>query len=225
LKSIALGMPLAVCLFAIGWYNWARFGSVTDTGMAYALAHQDMSLYQDELFSPAYIVQNFYNYMLNPPLSLAEFPFFNARGRVENIVPFLFSLPEVYQSQPVAGLLYVTPFTLFAAAPMVLSFKKTSAATPEDDRPSFYTFINVILFGTFFSAFGCLLLFFWSALRYAGDFMPGLMLAAVMGFWRGHELLARRPVAQNIYSMLGIILAVIGTVISIAIALSANQYR
>lgn len=224
-KSMALGIPLAVCLIAIGWYNWARFGSVADTGMAYALAHQDMSLYQDELFSPVYIVQNFYNYILNAPISLAQFPFFNAKGRAENIVPFLYSLPEVYQSQPVSGLLYMAPFTLFAAAPMVLSFKKPSLATPEDDRSAFYTFINVTLFGTFFSAFGCLLLFFWSALRYTGDFVPAIMLAAMIGFWRGHQLLARRPVAQNIYSILGIILAAIGTVISIAIALSANQYR
>lgn len=225
LKSMALGMPLAVCLIAIGWYNWARFGSITDTGMAYALAHQDMSLYQDELFSPVYIVQNFYNYILNEPISLAQFPFFNAKGRVENVVPFLYSLPEVYQSQPVAGLLYMAPFTIFAAAPIVLSFKKPSPATPEDGRFAFYTFINVILFGAFFSAFCCLLLFFWSALRYAADFMPALLMAATMGFWRGHQLLARRPLAQNLYSMLGIILAAIGTVTSISIALSANQYN
>jgi hypothetical protein len=66
--------------------------------------------------------------------------------------------------------------------------------------------------------------FFWTALRYVGDFMPELILAGILGFWRGHQLLDQKPLIQVSYSMLGIILAFMGIVISILISLSANQY-
>jgi hypothetical protein len=220
-----LGLPLVVCLIGIGWYNWTRFGSVTETGFTYSLAHQDMLLHRDDLFSPIYIIQNLYNYILNPPIFIEQFPFFKSQGTAENIVALLYSLPEVYRSQPITGLLYFAPFTVFAGIPIIMSFKKMYPATAaEDDKLRSYNSINVTLLGTFFSAFFFLLIFFWSALRYVGDFMPEIILVSVMGFWQGHQLLEPRPLAQKIYSLLGIFLAATGTVMSILIALSANQY-
>jgi hypothetical protein len=217
-KLLALGLPLGFCLLCIGWYNWARFGSVADTGFAYSLAHQDMLKYRNDLFSPRYIIQNIYNYVLNAPTYLDQFPFLQAQGRTENILPFSYSLPDVYNTQPITGLLFIAPFTLFL---MTLFFQKRSPSDPISQRMNF---INTLLLGTSTSAFVFLLIFFWAALRYAGDFLPELILAGTIGFWRGHQLLDINPTRQKIYSVAAVVLACIGIAISILISLSANQY-
>lgn len=224
LKLIALGLPLGLCLVALGWYNWARFASITDSGFAYSLAHQDMLKYKGELFSPIYILQNIYNYLINAPTSMPGFPFWYSDRGAENVFPFLFSLPEVYESQPITGLSYIAPFTIFAIIPAIGFFKGPWHRTAEDNNSNIFGFIHAILWVAFFSAFCFLLVFFWTALRYVGDFMPELILAGILGFWRGHQLLDQKPLIQVSYSMLGIILAFMGIVISILISLSANQY-
>lgn len=216
LKLIALGLPLGLCFVAIGWYNWARFGSFMNTGFIYSLAHQDMLKYSDSLFSPIYVFQNVYNYILNAPTIITHFPFLLSKGRTENIFPFLFSLPEVYQAQPITGLLYLAPISVFALIPFFRIRRQSG-----DPINS----IHNVLFGTFFPAYCFLLLFFWTALRYMGDFLPELMLAGILGIWRGHQLLVHKPTTQKIYSILGIIFAIAGIIVSLLIALSANQYN
>jgi hypothetical protein len=53
-EMISLSLPLLLCCICLGWYNWARFGSVTETGFSYALAGVNLQKYHSELFSPIY---------------------------------------------------------------------------------------------------------------------------------------------------------------------------
>lgn len=227
-KLVALALPLGLCLIAIGWYNWARFGSVTDTGMEYSLAARDMLKYREQLFSPLYVFQNLYNYTANKPAPMAHFPFLHSKRGAENVFPFLYSLPEMYETNPITGLFHIAPFTIFAVIPIKLVFRKvyqmTQSRTAEDDSSRSFDAINNLLLGTFFPAFLLLLVYFWAALRYMGDFLPALLTASAVGFWYGHQIIDSRPVIQRIYSALGIALAVAGITISILISLSANQY-
>src|SRR5258708_955081 len=71
----ALGLPLAMGLAALGWYNWARFNSIFETGFSYQLAGPYIQKYKNILFSPAYILPDLYNYMLMPPAFKLSFPF------------------------------------------------------------------------------------------------------------------------------------------------------
>lgn len=221
---MALALPLGICVVALGWYNWARFGSVTDTGFAYSLAHQDMLKYHDQLFSPLYIFQNIYNYLFNAPSPMTGFPFLYSDRGAENMLPLLFSLPDVYESQPITGLFYTAPITLFAIIPVIAFFNRSARKSTGDYDLNLLNFINLTLLAAFFSAFCFLLIFFWAALRYMGDFLPELMLAGILGFWRGHQLLIARPATRKLYSLVAGILAVTGIFISILISLSANQY-
>jgi hypothetical protein len=196
-----------------------------ETGFAYSLAHQDMLKHGHELFSPIYIVQNLHNYIFSAPSFIMQFPFVRSNAGNENIVPLLFSLPEVYQAQPITGLLFIAPFTIFAIIPVLQFFNKSwqrSAGEGSVLQP--FNFVHAALFGSFFSAIGFLLVFFWAALRYMGDFMPEHILLSSIGFWSGHQLLDTKPARQKLYSALGIVFAVIGITISILISLSADQY-
>jgi translation initiation factor IF-1 len=110
---VPLGVPLVIGAIAFGWYNWARFGSISETGFNYALAGPNLRAHFNELFLPAYSFQNLYNYFLNPFAVKQAFPFFYPlRGVVEEIFPWQ-DLPEFYAAQAITGVLYAAPFTVF----------------------------------------------------------------------------------------------------------------
>jgi hypothetical protein len=50
-KLMALGMPMALSIVGLAWYNWARFGSLSETGFSYALAGVNLQAHYNELFS------------------------------------------------------------------------------------------------------------------------------------------------------------------------------
>ena len=56
-----LGLPLLSGLLLLASYNWARFGSLTETGLTYQLAGTYIQKHLDEMVSYRYIIQNFYN--------------------------------------------------------------------------------------------------------------------------------------------------------------------
>jgi len=223
-KLISLGLPIVLCLVFLGWYNLARFGSVTETGFSYALAGVNLQQHHNDLFSPIYIMQNLYNYILKPPTSSAQFPFLHPKNA---LLPF-YSLPDAYGTNPVTGLLFIAPFSLFAILPAVTLFIKTRRNTSsnsirKDNSNDLLDWIITSLVGAFFLAFFLLLIFFWAAMRYLGDFMPAIIMVSVFGFWQGYQLLGQRPVNRRIYSIIGIIFAIAGIVISILLSISVKH--
>ena len=113
LTLIPLGLPLILGFVCLGWYNWARFGSVTETGLYYQLAGWNIRDHYDELFSPTYIFQNIQNYLFNPIEFTSTFPFvFMTRGSEIPVLPF-YTVPEIYNAQPVSGLLCTFPLDVY----------------------------------------------------------------------------------------------------------------
>ena len=223
-KLISLSLPMALCLVFLGWYNLARFGSVTETGFSYALAGVNLQQHHNDLFSPVYIVQNLYSYILKPPVGTSQFPFLHPENA---LLPF-YSLPDAYGTNPVTGLLFIAPFTLFAILPTVTLLIRTSRnalfkSIGKDNSNDLLDWIIISLLGAFSLAFFLLLIFFWAAMRYLGDFMPAISMISVFGFWQGYQLLGQRLINRRIYSIIGIIFAIAGIVISILLSISVKQ--
>ena len=122
---MSLGLPLIVGLAILGWYNWARFHSVFETGIFYQLAWTDPQKNYREFFSPLYFFQNLYNYLLVPPkFKYNIFPFmFAVNGKIHPIISSL-PLPKIYNSEIITGLLYSVPFTVYALRPVIGFFHK-----------------------------------------------------------------------------------------------------
>jgi len=222
---LPLGVPLSLGAVAFGWYNWARFGSISETGFTYALAGPYLQGHLSELFAPAYIFQNLYNYLLNPLRLKQSFPFFYpVRGVIEAILPWQV-LPKIYSAQALTGLLYAVPFTLFAIQPIATLwkhfFKKRAVAdlVPEPEMV-FPTWMMTSLTGSFLLAFTCLLAFFWAAMRYTEDFMPALILLSILGFWHRYLSLARDPQKGKMLVIFGAALAGVSVIIGTLLALS-----
>lgn len=207
IKWIAFGSPLVLGFVVLGWYNWARFGSVTETGLTYQLAAVNMGT--DSLFSPIYIFQNLYSYFLQPPVVMPQFPFLYPR-----------------EVSPVIGLLFTAPFTAFAILPAVTLFKKATlkvSSRSKENKSDLLDWIISTLVGACAPAFFMMLIFFWIAIRYMGDFLPALTMLSILGFWQGYQLLSRRPVRRRIYSILGIIFTSTGVIVHILLSVAVKQ--
>ncbi len=223
-KLISLGLPLFIGAFCLGWYNWARFSSILETGFTYQLAGPNLQEHLNELFSPVYIFQNLYNYLLNPFVANRQFPFIHpARGLVEAILSS--QVLPIYLAQSITGLLFSAPFAVLAIIPITKLlkrwFKKDQLNDAREAGPAIsYNWIVISFFGSFMLTFISLLTFFWSAMRYMEDFMPALMLLSVIGFFYGYRIFFQLPNKRKIYSLIGITLAGISTASGILLAIS-----
>lgn len=227
-KFISLGLPLALGVAGLGWYNWARFGSITETGFSYALAGVDIQEHYTELFSGLYIIQNLYNYLFNPPGFMSTFPFVSMlKGGKNLILPFYMG-PNFYYAQPITGLLYLFPFAVFAAVPMIALLSNLFKGNPtenllEGKNHRLLVWITLNLSGSFFIIFWLLMIFFWAGMRYMGDFVPIMAVLSALGFWQGYWFSAQNPLAKNLYILFGIILAGVSIFISSLLAISTVQ--
>lgn len=224
-KLVALGVPLFIGALGFGWYNWARFGSFVETGFTYQLAAPYLQKHMNELFLPGYILQNLYNYLLNPFTIKQDFPFFYPiRGRLEELFVGQ-ALPQFYTAQAITGFLYAVPFVVFAIIPIALLmkqfFRRDRVKEPAQNSNMLpLNWIITSLVGSFALPFTSLLAFFWAAMRYAEDFMPALILLSIIGFWQGYQFLFQSPRKGTIYTSLGVTLAGLSIVSAILLALS-----
>ena len=225
LTLIPLGLPLMLGFVCLGWYNWARFGSVTETGLYYQLAGWNIRDHYDELFSPTYIFQNIQNYLFNPIEFTSTFPFvFMTRGSEIPVLPF-YTVPEIYNAQPVSGLLCTFPFAVFAIVPFLIQGfkKKLNQNSVESNNPMPLHLLTLGLGGSSVIALVLLMMFFWVGMRYLGDVTPSLMTLSVIGFWQGYQALTHRSLMKRIYTNGGVVLAGMSILLSTLLALSTND--
>jgi hypothetical protein len=216
---MGLWLTVTVTLAGLGWYNWARFGSILETGYTYQLA-ANMQKYRQVLISPIYGLQNLRNYLLNPPRPIAGFPYIIcAAGQQESVVPFL-SLPGAYHSERVTGLLYAAPFTLLGIVPAASLLRSRRRNTLKDENPHFFRWIVTILSGTLIVSSAFLLCFFWTAERYFVDFLPSLLLLSTIGFWQLYRQCAPRLRSRIFFDLGIVVLMGFSSVTSMLIALA-----
>jgi hypothetical protein len=150
-------------MLLLGVYNQVRFGSPLETGHRYQLGHP-------VTVGPEHVPANLYSYLLRPPRRLERFPFVIARW--QGRPPFPAWLPvssSYFYREPVAGLLYTSPFYLFAAFALVFGIRDWSvrAALISSTLP-----------------FAVPIFYFASTMRYLGDVTPGLAVLSVLGLCR-----------------------------------------
>jgi hypothetical protein len=220
--SAALIAPLAVCGAILAWYNWERFGSIFEFGLYYQLAAFNLQANYSILFSRVYLVQNIYNYFLNPFGLAGSFPFVQPLAGTEQPVLSSISLPKLYAVEgKFPGALISTPFLLFAALPPLVYLislpKKLRARESNVDPFTFFDWTSLGLFGA--SVAGALptLLLFYVGFRYVTEFIASLTLLALIGFCQGY-LLVRNHVARKAYAGFGILLILFSVLINVALA-------
>jgi len=224
LSIASLVTPLVLGAFLLGWYNWSRFGSIFETGYSYQLATPYLQIHLDDLFSPAYILQNLSNYLLAPVDFGVKFPFISLGAAKTTALFSWYSLPDLYDAEPYTGLSYTAPFVFFSVI-LIFNylwgvFKGRKLLIEGEQNQNIFAWITISLIGSSMSAFLVLQLYFWMGMRYTADFMPSLILLSVISFWQGYKLLANYRRWRNLYATVGILLAGITIVISTSQAIT-----
>jgi hypothetical protein len=207
IKLISLSLPIILGFIGLGWYNWARFGTLTETGISYQLAGMNQND-ANILFSPDYLVQNLNTYLFYPPVLTQQFPFLYPK--------------EI----PIIGLLFIAPFTMFAILSTITLFMKRMPIESYSDKANEIDFLKWIitsLTAAFLSAFGFLLISSWTMIRYLADFMPALTMLSILGFWHGYQLLVEQSRNQRFYLILGIFLAIVSISMNLLLSIAVKN--
>ena len=170
LDGIALAVPFSICVGAVMYYNYIRFGSPGEFGLAYMMG----PTYWDKYF------RQYYNRIANIPTGL----FLTAicPPKIDDIFPFIhlrpflppFSPNGYVCEEPAAGFFTTSPISILTIVSLIFAWKSY--------KPSPAFFISFLLF-TYAS---CILTFevymmFATTMRYQMDFAPTIILASIIG--------------------------------------------
>jgi hypothetical protein len=171
----ALVGPYVSVALALGWYNWARFGSLTEFGTSYMLLGENIRLARaNEL---EFLRRGLFDFLLSPARVVDDFPWFRLR-------PLNYPVPteQNYLEEPVAGLLPNMPACLFG----IVAF----CAQPFGRlrRYAWLSTLIALLAATGFAVVAVNSYHFHGAtMRYQMDYAPLLLLASVLGWFMAFE--------------------------------------
>jgi hypothetical protein len=166
---LAGGLPLALCLFLLGLYNFARFDSWTEFGARYQL----QGLRPVSWFDPRAVPVAMYFHFLAPPLPRLDFPFLSV------VASYPGTGPEGFFMGDTTGLVMHAPFVLVLlfAAPLL---RNASVDHPRRLRGRLAVLVATGLLIPVLTSF----VFASAAMRFEVDFasflvVPSLVLLAI----------------------------------------------
>jgi tetratricopeptide (TPR) repeat protein len=175
---VAALLPLALCGLGLMLYNYLRFDNPFEFGQRYQLAAQRQDT--GRLFSLHYLWFNFRVYFLEPVRWSRQFPF--AGDIVSPAVP-----PGHGVMEDAFGALTNIPVVWLAlAVPLVWRGRAAEA------RTALRGFVAAVAM-LFVACASVLCLFYLNCIRYEVDFLPALVLLAVIGILGVERALAGRP--------------------------------
>jgi hypothetical protein len=230
-KMLWLGLAPALFAAGLGWYNYARFGSLLETGHRYQLTGPALPGDYSLVTSTAYILPSLYSYLARPLTFTAEFPFVGAPFLTEQMWPFFIRLPQHYYfSEPVAGLLMVLPAAALALLPVLGVLHRfgcwlnhRSLRLEAHDRE--FKWIWWLAAAGTLALLGPLLLFISTSMRYLADVTWLAVLLTALGWWWALRRLRDYPLPRGLTLWLGIILIAISITLSLLINLDAPEAR
>jgi hypothetical protein len=212
---LALGIPLVLGAVCLGWYNWVRFDSLFEFGLKYQLNYLNY-LKAHQFFSTSYLPANLFNYFLNPFEIRRGFPFLRAMLAEEKLV-FGTLIPEAYYPEPVTGMIYTSPFLLFA---FVAGYSVVKGQFSKSLK-----WVCIMLASSALLAFTTFLLYFFGTMRFLADGIPSVAVFSLIGFWQGIKLFDQNRLRKIGSSAFGIILGIWTVAASLLLALSSTARR
>ncbi len=208
---ITFALPLILGAMSYSWYNYTRFGSITEFGLRYQLTSYNLYESLDETFSLAYIPPNLYKTLFNAFEQRVKFPYLFPTRWAGPAWLTDRNYPSFYLlfAEGITGIFIASPFMLFALL-----------AGMNKDRT--FRWILLALAGSAILIFLTLQTFFFTTMRYLLDLIPTLSLLAVIGFWQGLIQLKKYPFFRWILAALGMTLLLYSVAISLLLPISGH---
>ncbi len=214
-SAACLLLPLAAWGGGLGWYNFARFGSLLETGHRYQLTGPALPNNYHDVFSAGYILPNLYNLLARPLVFHGgQFPFVFAPYITEKMWPSFIRLsPTYYYSEPVAGIFLTIPIFWLVLLPVGgalerawgwLKEQRPSVSPPVDPLSGW---VWAMLGGALLASTGFLSIFIMTTMRYEADLVPLMTGLAALSLWWALDWLKARP---NLRRLLQIAVLLLG---------------
>jgi hypothetical protein len=195
--------PLALAAIGLGWYNWARFNSVFEFGLTYQLATVNYTTFHTP-FSTYYINDNLYNYFVHALKFQRQFPYIQP---IENI----------FSNERLAGLLYISPYFLFAGLFIGRGIRRENLIN-EEDKGSLGNWLMLTLAGSSLISTLTILSYYFPATRFGEDFMPSLLLLATASLGQGYRFLGGNIITRKAYIFFITLVALFSVIASSLVA-------
>ncbi|HCW05746.1 MAG TPA: hypothetical protein DGG95_00065 [Cytophagales bacterium] len=200
----AIVIPLFILMVGLGWYNYARFGSVSEFGLRYQLAQLDYHKFT-KVFSTDYLYGNFQNYFLKPFSTQPKFPFLRA-------------IETVYSNERITGLLYTAPFFLIILIPLGRllysgTLLETIHVAVRNGLPA-ENWLVLGLAGSSLILLSIILLYYYPAVRFVEEFLPAMMLLATISLGAGYEIFKESPPLRKSYLFFVVTLVIFSITVS-----------
>jgi hypothetical protein len=195
---LLLGLPMLATITILVIYNWLRFGSAWDLGSQYQLGLFDLGNISGGVFSIDHAIPNLYNYVMHSFRRIAVFPFIKPRWGVEYILPVIGRPSQSYYPEQVTGILWTSPFLFFSLYPLWSTIKAKIAKfefnqTPVmDDAESDANRITLFLWLIVALLALPILFYLTPTMRYLADFIPAIVISALIGVWQFYRALDGR---------------------------------
>ena len=192
-----IAIPFALCLFALGLYNLARFGDPLETGLTYQLTIPE---FRQISYSTAYVPSGLYIYLLYPLTGGSSFPFIQSAHFRPSLLPGTLIIPDGREFDQITfGLLPTVPvvWLLVILFPLIIGWRALhKARRTQAPSPSWFRLVISMLAVGAAGQFLFLLVFFYVAERYIVDFYVPLILCLAVVVWSAHAALRGRPGVQ-----------------------------
>jgi hypothetical protein len=182
-SCLTLGAPVLLGVIAYGWYNFARFGELTEFGVKYQLTLQPF------YGNPRYVLPNIFSYLFGSLEYSCQFPY--ARIVSYRHLSALIKWPPGYQSfEKVGGVMYTSGWLWFVVLAVwrLVTYLLTrrgrpSASNTAADLSPLEGWLLACAAATMLSVVPVLSL--WEAsMRYFEEALSGLLFIATFGvFW------------------------------------------
>jgi len=220
LSLISLGIPMALSAGALAWYNWARFGSLLETGVSYQLSGPAIPHPLHGVTSLEYLVPNLYSYFFRPPLfDLRSFPFIVTPFVEETMWPSIIRLADLYYyPEPMVGILVIVPAVWLISLPVINWVNRFSnwlqevSSEPKNPNPE-KSMVGWLLLAGSVMALAPLLVFIAPMYRYLSDFYPILGLFAAWCLWDGLDYFQSHPGQRRAIAFIAVVLIVLSILI------------
>jgi hypothetical protein len=186
-------IPLALCVFGLGAYNFARFGNPFETGQLYQLT---IPVAHSSYFSISYLPSNLYIYLLYPLTFAGKFPFVKSALFDTSLLPGWLNVPSgmafdhnifgILTSAPVLWLLgLAVPLSILRIFP---GGRRQINSNPPSNLDHLFLMVTLAGVGQFLF----LMVFFFGAERYVPDFYLPLIVGTAILVWRTDEIFKSR---------------------------------
>lgn len=212
---LGVSIPLLVGGGALAWYNWVRFGSISEFGLTYQLANNNYTSFQN-VFSVSRIPTNLGIYLTYPIQFTSRFPYLSP---VENI----------NFNERLAGLLYIAPYIILLALPILRVFKYIHPAenksTGNINAGESSSWLFHALLSSGLVTLTVLFSFYYAAMRYTEDFLPALVTLITIQAAAQYDLLHNIPLFRRGFLLITLILASITVLANTLLATPNDEVR